>query len=823
MTNSVSSRNDNYDGSDVNVFRDTEHIRQRPEMYIGGTDIKALHHLFNELIANSLDEALAGYAKHIGVRIGADGSLSVTDDGRGIPVEMHPTEKISTLEVVMTKVGAGAKFGKGTYKVSAGLHGMGAKAVTALSEWCEARVHRNGRIWSQEYERGKAVTPVRDIGVSKITGTQVRFKPDPDFFANLTFDFNTIEERVRELAFLNKNLAITLHDERIGKEETFKYDGGLVEYVNWVNRTEDSIINPISFNRKVEDIQVEFAFQHTKNEVFIHRCYTNNAYNREGGLHLAGFCTGLTRTLNKYGQRENMFKNITPIREDFLEGLTLVVAVQVPDPKFSSQEKVKLVNPPEVERLVANIVSDTLATYLEENPKEAQIILRKALMAAEAREAATKAKQALRDRKNILSGGGLPGKLYDCSSRERDSTELFLVEGDSAGGSAEAGRDRRFQAVLPLRGKPLNVEKARFENIIKNEEIANLISAIGIDIGNIEDITRLRYGKIIIMTDADVDGQHIRTLLLTFFYRQMARLVIEGKVFVARPPLFKVVQKKETRFVQAIEKMHEELMDRGIKGTRLIIHPVGGKAIPDPFVFEGEELAKLIGIVNRLENSLVILERTGINLSTFIHRATDKGLPSYRFIVNGREEFCDSVDEAMAFRKQMEEKGKILVNDNLAYQPFLEVGSETYREQEIHEVRKINRDLQDLKQFNLFASDLIPPVRIAGREPSVRMILENGDQNSQLETLRDLMLRIRRQGEKGMTITRFKGLGEMDPEELWDTTLNPETRILQQVRLDDVVKAEDMFRTLMGDKVEPRRDFIMEHAINAKEIDIHGG
>ncbi len=392
-----------------------------------------------------------GYARHIAVRVYADGFLSVSDDGRGIPVEEHAVKKISTLELVMTQTGTGAKFGKGTYKVSSGLHGIGTKAVNALSEWCEAQVQRQGRIWSQEYERGKPVTPVQNVGTTKKTGTRVKFKPDPEIFGALTFDYDTLESRLRELAFLNKGLSITFHDERINKEEIFKYDGGLAEFVKWVNRTEDVLHAPIAFEKKVEVegqegqekqvILVEAAMQYTRGETFLHRCFTNNAFNRDGGMHLSGFYAGLTRTLNKYGERENLFKNVKPIGEDFREGLTVILSVQASEPKFNSNEKAKLVAPPEVESAVATAVSECLGVFLEEHPKEAQVVMKKALLAAEAREAAAKAKKALKDRKSILTGGGLPGKLYDCTNREREGSELFLVEGDSAGGSAVSGRD----------------------------------------------------------------------------------------------------------------------------------------------------------------------------------------------------------------------------------------------------------------------------------------------------------------------------------------------------------------------------------------------
>src|SRR5262249_50077462 len=654
------------------------------------------------------------------------------------------------------------------------------------------------------------------------TGTRVTFKPDPEIFRNVEFSYDTLETRFRELAFLNKNLAIKLTDERTGKEETFKYDGGLSEFVEYLNRNEDIFHKPpIYMDKTLNDVRVEVAIQYTLGDEERVRCYTNNGYNSVGGTHLSGFRAALTRALNAYGTKENLFKNVTPEGVDYREGITAVVSVPLPEPQFESNNKLRL-NNPEVEGIVASVVNEFLTRYLEENPKEAQKLLKKVTVAAEAREAAAKARRALRERKSILSGGGLPGKLMDCTS-SGDESELFLVEGQSAGGSAESGRDRHFQAILPLRGKVLNVEKARPEKFLGNEEICNLISAVGVDIGEDGDLEKLRYGKIVILTDADVDGQHIRTLLLTFFYRQMSRLVEEGHIFVARPPLFKITQKKTVRYIHNAEEMQRELLARGLSGTRLAIlrGAAGGcGAEGQEEVFEGVALDALLKAMKPLEEALQILERRGLNLGAFLARNSEKGLPTFRVVFGGQEEWFHTADEVDTFRRSKQEQlGRELV---VADEDSSEGNgnghtngnghSATFSVQELHEVKRINRGLEELRQRGLLTTDLLPPPRLAGRDPAPRFILTNSDQKRILPHLRELVTEVRRLGEKGLTIMRFKGLGEMDAEELWETTLDPKRRTLLKVQLDDALKADEMFRTLMGEKVEPRRDFIQEHA-----------
>ena len=824
-TTQVLENSSAYEGENVDILRDAAHIRARPAVYISDTATKGLHHLAYELVYNSVDEALAGYCKNIHVTVHVDGSLSVNDDGRGIPVDIHPKVGKSTLEVVLTTVGAGAKFDKRAYKTSAGLHGMGAKAVTALSEWTEAEVRRNGKVYKQEYERGYATGEVKQIGAApnNRTGTKITFKPDHEIFHETTFDYDTLENRLRELSYLNKGLSIKLTDERLAKEEVFLAKNGVSEFVEFLNRTEESIHKVLHVEKMIDQVNVEIALQYTTSEQSHVRCYANNAYNQDGGTHLSGFRTALTRALGAYGAKENLFKNITLQGEDYREGVTAVVSVSLPEPQFESQTKVKL-NNPEVDGIVSSALYEYLTQFLEENPKDAQKIMKKVILAAEAREAATKAKKELKERKNILSGGGLPGKLMDCTTRDRDESEIFLVEGGSAGGSADNGRQRHNQAILPLRGKVLNVEKARIEKVLNNEELCSLISAIGIDLGNTEDITGLRYGKVILLTDADVDGQHIRTLLLTFFYRQMRVLIEKGHIWVARPPLFKVEQKKNIRYVQTLEEMETELLDRGIDDTKLSVAPPEGTQAA-PTLFEGDRLKSLMAVLDELEKALVILERRGLNIAMLLSKIKEGKLPTYRVLLGNQESWFFSREELDAFHEQQkQEKGSDLF---VADEEAGKTGNgtppgEVFSVQELHEVKKVNSGLEKLHSVGLQPTDLIPALRVAGREPLPRFFLENDGKQQILPHLRVLGGEVRKIGERGIKITRFKGLGEMDGEELWDTTLDPARRTLLRVQLEDALKAEEMFRILMGDKVEPRRDFIQKHALEAKEIDRHG-
>ncbi|MBA4190116.1 MAG: DNA topoisomerase IV subunit B [Planctomycetaceae bacterium] len=831
---------DAYDETNMKSLKDAAHIRQNPGMYVGNTQSGGLHHLVYEIVSNSVDEALGGYCTQIRVTIHGDSSVTVSDDGRGIPVGIKKDTGKSALEEALTVAGNSGKFDNAAYRVSIGLHGMGAKAMNALSEWCEVEVRRDGHIYKMEFERGYATSPLQDLGTTpdKQTGTSITFKPDPEMFGDLTFSYDTLADRFREIAYLNRGLRISLQDERDGRGESYCYEGGIAEYVVWLNEKETPEHPPIYIKKEVEFttgdrgglmISTEIALQYTAGEEKIERCFTNGAFNPIGGTHLSGFRAGLTKAVNAYGKKEGHFKEGLEVRgDDFREGLTAVISVGHPDPVFESQTKVRL-NNPEMEGIVSSVVYSFMTEYLEKNPKDATRICKRIALSAEARIAARKAVDALKDRKNILSGGGLPGKLFDCTTRERDKSELFLVEGDSAGGSAESGRDRMFQAVLPLRGKVLNVEKAKLEKLLKNNEISALIAATGVDIENVEDISKIRYGKIIILTDADVDGQHIRTLLLTFFFRQMRKLVEEGHLFVARPPLYKVTQKKESRFVQTREEMISELMGRGLKETVLHIQAVNGRANRD---VTGDDLAKLLPLLAEVETAVVNLERRGHTLDTYLKKANPEGLlPSYHVQFAGKEHWFYSQAEVDAFRVEQSKKlGKELVlaldvvstpEDPTAAEsgsaPTAPHAAERYTQDDWHEVRVLNRAIGKLKEAGFEAGDLVALPRIAGREPAVRFVVAHGEIRRDLSHLLLLVSEIRKFGEKGISVTRFKGLGEMDPEELWDTTLDPQHRTLLKVTLNDAMAAEKEFRRLMGEDVDGRRRFIFDKPLNNPE------
>jgi len=823
-----------YTEDNMKTLKDAAHIRQNPGMYVGNTGSEGLHHLVYEIVYNSVDEALAGYCKNINVIIHPDGSIACIDDGRGIPVGTKADTGKSTLEEALTIAGTSGKFDNAAYRVSAGLHGMGAKAMNALSEWCNAEVRREGRVYQMEFQKGYATSALKNIGPAGagVSGTSITFKPDAEIFGELTFDFDKLASRFQQISFLNRGLSIAITDERDGRSEKFVSNEGIAEYVKYLNIGENVLHAPIYIRKEISGVTVECCLQYNNGDNKLEMCFTNNAYNKDGGTHLSGFRAGLTRSLTTYGKKNNHFKDGLELKgDDFREGLTAVISISHPDPSFESQTKVKLTSP-DVEGLTSSVVYEALSEFLEKNPKDGTMICKKVNLSAEARLAAKNARDAITKRKNILGGGGLPGKLMDCSTRNRDESELFLVEGDSAGGSAESGRDRHYQAVLPLRGKVLNVEKAQVVKLLANAEIAALISAVGVDIGNTEDITKLRYGKIVILTDADVDGQHIRTLLLTFFFRQMRKLVEDGRIFVARPPLFKVTQKKEARFVQTREEMAVELMGRGMKDTALVLLPYEKRATER--VLSDSELVQLLPMLADVENAVTILERRGHSLASFIKKMEGVTFPVFHVRLGVKEYFFRTMEDVEAFRKEQSEKfGRELVvgeamptvaavvTPPVAGAPVIAEVEDRYRfvVDEWHEVRALNRAMVKIAELGFEAADLIPLPRIAGREPPLRFRLQYGESVSDLEHLRELVAKIRAIGEKGLTITRFKGLGEMDPEELWDTTLDPVRRTMLRVTMNDAIQAERMFRMLMGTEVDGRREFILKHRANVEDID----
>jgi DNA gyrase subunit B len=805
-----------YTSDDIQSLKGGEHIRKRPSMYIGNTGPRGLHHLVYETIDNSIDEVMAGFAKQVQVTINADGSCTVADDGRGIPVDTHPEFGVSTLEVVMTNVNTGGKFGKTVYKTSGGLHGVGIKAVNFLSEWCEVEVSRGGAVYQQEYERGAPVAPVARMGKATGTGTRTTFKPDVEIFGNIEFDYSTLHRRIQELAFLNRGVKIVFKDERNGEGETFQYERGLLAYVEHLNRaTEAAHADIVYVVGEADGVQVELAMQYTTEYKENILSFVNNINTVDGGTHLSGFRTALTRTMNSYGKKENIFKDLTPTGDDFREGLTAIVSVRVPNPHFEAQTKGKL-NNPEVEGIVNSIVGDYLTKYLEQNPKVAKLIVLKAMLAAEAREAARKAKQLLRDRKGALAGHGLPGKLRDCSSKDVAKCELYLVEGDSAGGSAEGGRLREYQAILPLRGKIINAYKSREDKVLANEEVRSMIAAIGIGMGPEADLSKRRYNKIVIMTDADVDGSHIRTLLLTFFYRQMYALVQGGHVFVAQPPLFRVKSKKQTYYVQSEEEMKQQLLDLGMQDA--VFEPGEGKD-----VVAGEKFVQLCKLLAGIETSLLALERRGISLKEHATRRDPSGkLPEFHAFGAAKEWLTREERNALLAEQQKADAEK-QAEQAAGGAPATDAAVEEPTEQrvhiiELHEIRALNKDLATLKELGFEIESLFPQARTGSLDS--RYKLRRDDAEIGLEDLRELLAAVRKAGEKGLHVTRFKGLGEMNAEELRETTLDPANRTLLQVRMDDIAAADDLFRVLMGDVVEPRREFIEKHALEVKNLDV---
>jgi DNA gyrase subunit B len=829
---SRSKGHEDYRPDDLKHLSDLDHVRERPAMYIGDITPRGLHHLVYEVVDNSIDESMAGYATKIHVTINNDGSVTVQDDGRGIPVEKHEQlsaemdRDVSTLEGVMTVLKFGGKFEKGAYQTTGGLHGVGVTVVNFLSEWAEVEVSRGGLLYQQEYARGVPTGQVNKVGSTSGRGTKTTFKPDPLIFPITKFDYGVLHKRLQELSFLNRGVRIIFKDERNGEGAEFYHERGIIEFVEYLNRSSDPLHSDIIYlDGENEGVGYEITLQYTAELTENLHSFVNNIHTHEGGTHVVGFRTALTRTLNNYGKKNGLFKDINVIGEDFREGLTAIISMRVPHPQFEGQTKTKLGNS-EVESIVNSALGEFLAKYLEENPKSAKIILRKGLQAAEAREAARKARDLVR-RKSALGGGGLPGKLRDCLSRDVDKCELYLVEGDSAGGSAEGGRLKEFQAILPLRGKIINAYKAREDKVLDNEEVQSMINAIRTGVGMDQDLSKRRYNKIIIMTDADVDGSHIRTLLLCFFYRQMHQLITGGHVYVAQPPLFRVRSKKETHYVQTEEEMKSQLLSRGLADA--VFDPRDGRLI------QGDEMKRLCTVLSSMDDALIALERRGISLRNHAERLdpVNNRLPIYHVFLGARERWFTTRQELDAFVHAEEQ----LLGHELN---IAEARSETDvgkdgsarsnptangagRDQrlhitEFHEVRTINTALKDLSEMG-FSIDALLPIERTGMEDS-RFVLVRGEHQIPVEDLRGLLAGVRSAGEKGLQITRFKGLGEMNAEELRETTLDPKNRTLVKVHMTDLGAADEMFRVLMGDKVEPRREFIEKHALEVRNLDV---
>ncbi len=796
-----------YTADKIKVLEGLEAVRKRPAMYIGSTGQAGLHHLVYEVIDNSVDEALAGFCDHVELTIHVDNSATIVDNGRGIPVDVHPTKRIPAAEVVMTTLHAGGKFDHETYKVSGGLHGVGVSVVNALSERLDLEVWRAEEVYGQSYERGLPVSPFQRTGKTKRRGTKVTFKPDPQIFEVTEFNFETLSQRLRELAFLNQGLTIRIEDLRSDKSQKFYYRGGIVNFVEHLNRNRNVLHpKPIHIADERDGAQVEVAIQYNDgyNENLF--SFANTINTVEGGAHLVGFKSALTRTLNAYATGNQLTKDLKQnlSGDDVREGLTAIISVKLPNPQFEGQTKAKLGNS-EVKGLVETVCNEKLGIYLEQNPGVARRIVEKAIEAARARDAARKARDLTR-RKSALENSALPGKLADCQERDPRFSELFIVEGDSAGGSAKQGRDRKFQAILPIKGKILNVEKARFDKMLSNEEIATMISAIGTSVGlDNFDIERLRYHKIIIMTDADVDGSHIRTLLLTFFYRQMTQLIQNGHVFIAQPPLYRIQKGRSERYLHREKELVDYLMQMATENIK-VVPP------QEEVIYQGQPLVEKMHQLMAFRKIHENLNRNLGNGSILDHLAarfsaarTSGEVETFcrKFLSDKRElgQLSQTLEaEGHSSRVIYDEEHSLyaLKIQNGVRSPVL--GHTFFSSAEFRQLLLLYRETAALREGSLLIQE-------AGKETEMR---------SEVELL-DYLLQV---GKKNLTIQRYKGLGEMNPHQLWETTMNPDTRNLLQVTIDDVIGADEIFTILMGDQVEPRRQFIEENALNVKNLDV---
>ena len=801
-----------YSADSIKVLNGLEAVRKRPAMYIGSTSKDGLHHLVYEVVDNSVDEASAGFCDAIVVRIRVDNSIQVDDNGRGIPVDMHKTEGVSAAEVVMTKLHAGGKFDRESYKISGGLHGVGVSVVNALSSHLELEVRREGKVYRQSYERGVPTAPLKEVGKTRGKGTTVTFLPDPEVFEETEFSFDVLSNRMRELAFLNKGIRITLIDERSDEKAEFYYQGGIVSFVEFINKNKGVLHKkPIYIEGEKEDCIAEVAIQYNDTygeNVF---SYANSINTTEGGTHMSGFRSSLTRAINNYAMQNGFLKNgKDSIKgEDVREGLAAVISVKIREPQFEGQTKTKLGNS-EVKGLVEGIVYDKLTAYLEEHPPVARAIIGKALDASRAREAARRAKELTR-RKSALEVSTLPGKLADCQEKDPAASELYLVEGDSAGGSAKQGRDRRNQAILPLRGKVLNVEKARFDKILQNEEIKVIVTALGVGIGSSDDeddidVSRLRYHKVIIMTDADIDGSHIRTLLLTFFFRKMKKLVERGYLYIAQPPLYKIGDKKRELYISTDEEMKKFILENGV--SRIRVGSGNGNALT------GNRLATLIQRAMRLDTILQKFDKEEKNRDVMHVLAAD---PSFTAADFGSQLAIETVGKRVA-RLLGEQVVQVNTDFNLEHGGYNLVF--TVRRDGLELNTTIDGDIFASPKF-IEARNLLSQLKALGEPPFTVTVDDDDEKDSrQFDSLQAFTEFVMNLGKKGLTIQRYKGLGEMNPEQLWETTMNPEKRTLLQVKVEDALAADEIFTTLMGDQVEPRKEFIYRNAQYVSNLDI---
>jgi len=809
---SISKVNTEYNADKIKILEGLEAVRKRPGMYIGDTGFRGFHHCVYEIVDNAVDEALAGYCTDIKVLIHVDNSITVVDNGRGIPVDMHPTEKISAAEIVYTKLHAGGKFNEdgGAYKVSGGLHGVGASVVNALSKWVKLEIKKNGKVHKLEFHHGDAKEPLKVVGDCdpKETGTSVTFKSDNEIFEVHEYNYDTLANRFREMAFLNKGLKISLKDERSEKEETFHYEGGLAEFVQYLNRAKTPIHRePIYFFQSRDNYEVEVAMQWTDGYSETMTSYANNINTPEGGVHVSGFKTALTRVLNNYAKDNNILKNIkiALTGDDMREGLTAIVSVKLTNPQFEGQTKSKLGNS-EVEGIVNSLVGDRLKIYLEENPSVGKTILKKSIDAAAAREAARKARELTR-RKTALDFSGLPGKMADCQEKNPELCEIYIVEGDSAGGSAKQGRDRRTQAVLPLKGKILNVEKARYDKMLSNDEIKMLVQAIGTSIGKDSfDISKLRYYKIIIMTDADVDGSHIRTLLLTLFYRQFPEIIERGHLYIAQPPLYKYKKGKNERYLK--------------DGTELESYLVSSSLSEGTVDVDGQklDLTTVKSLVNKFRNYNGTLESYDRHYDAlFLKHLIQDGSLTTDILKdkNKLEAYTQTILENLKKESEtMLKKYTLKVEEdakNLSYQIRVQITSALKTKN-----FKIGHHFAESSEF----ADLLNQYDGIKRYLNSEFKLQQQSTQYSHKGLYDFAEFISNEGRQGAYIQRYKGLGEMNPEQLWETTMNPDNRTLLQVKIEDTIDADQVFSVLMGDQVDPRREFVETNALNVRNLDI---